>query len=64
MKGVILAGGLATRLRPLTFVTNKHLLPVYNKPMIYYSLESMKRAGIKRCFLRHPGITSGILPRF
>lgn len=46
MKGFILAGGLATRLRPLTWVTNKHLLPVYNKPMIYYPLESMKRAGI------------------
>jgi glucose-1-phosphate thymidylyltransferase len=46
MKGIILAGGLATRLRPLTWVTNKHLLPVYNKPMIYFTLESMKRAGI------------------
>lgn len=47
MKGVILAGGKATRLRPLTWVTNKHLLPVYNKPMIFYALESMLRAGIK-----------------
>jgi glucose-1-phosphate thymidylyltransferase len=47
MKGVILAGGRATRLRPLTWVTNKHLLPVYNKPMIFYALESMQRAGIK-----------------
>ena len=47
MKGVILAGGNATRLRPLTWVTNKHLLPIYNKPMIYYPLESMVRAGIK-----------------
>ncbi|HRN95982.1 MAG TPA: sugar phosphate nucleotidyltransferase [Candidatus Levybacteria bacterium] len=46
MKGFILAGGLATRLRPLTWVTNKHLLPVYNKPMIYYPLESMKKAGV------------------
>lgn len=46
MKGVILAGGKATRLRPLTWVTNKHLLPVYNKPMIFYSLESMQRAKI------------------
>lgn len=46
MKGVILAGGLATRLRPLTQVTNKHLLPVYNKPMIYYPIESMVRAGV------------------
>lgn len=47
MKGVILAGGKATRLRPLTLVTNKHLLPVYNKPMIFYALEAMKKAGIK-----------------
>ena len=47
MKGVILAGGRATRLRPLTWVTNKHLLPVYHKPMIFYALESMARAGIK-----------------
>ncbi|MBU1327447.1 NTP transferase domain-containing protein [Patescibacteria group bacterium] len=55
MKGVILAGGLATRLRPLTLVTNKHLLPVYRKPMIYYPMEAMKRAGIKEVLL----ITSG-----
>lgn len=47
MKGVILAGGLATRLRPLTWVTNKHLLPIYNKPMIYYPLKAMSRADIK-----------------
>ncbi len=51
MKGVILAGGMATRLRPLTLVTNKHLLPVYNRPMIYYPLEAMKRAGIKEVLL-------------
>jgi glucose-1-phosphate thymidylyltransferase len=47
MKGVILAGGQGTRLRPLTLVTNKHLLPVYNKPMIYYPLERMADAGIR-----------------
>lgn len=47
MKGIILAGGLATRLRPLTWVTNKHLLPIYNKPMIYFPLEAMAKAGIK-----------------
>jgi glucose-1-phosphate thymidylyltransferase len=51
MKGLILAGGLATRLRPLTSVTNKHLLPVYNKPMIYYPLESMAKAGIKEVLI-------------
>lgn len=51
MKGVILAGGLATRLRPLTWVTNKHLLPVYNKPMIYYPLEVMAKSGIKEVLL-------------
>lgn len=51
MKGVILAGGLATRLRPLTLVTNKHLLPIYNKPMIYYSLGAMVKAGIKEVLL-------------
>jgi glucose-1-phosphate thymidylyltransferase len=51
MKGVILAGGHATRLRPLTLVTNKHLLPIYNKPMIYYPLEAMARAGVKEVLL-------------
>lgn len=42
-----MAGGNATRLRPLTWVTNKHLLPVYNKPMIFYPIETMAKAGIK-----------------
>src|SRR5712664_4238489 len=46
MKGVVLAGGLGTRLRPLTSVTNKHLLPVYDQPMIYYPIQTLVNAGI------------------
>lgn len=55
MKGIILAGGLATRLQMLTKVTNKHLLPVYDKPMIYYPLEAMRRVGIKEVLLTTAG---------
>jgi glucose-1-phosphate thymidylyltransferase len=46
MKGVILAGGTGSRLYPLTLVTNKHLLPIYNKPMLFYPLETLARAGV------------------
>ena len=51
MKGIILAGGTGSRLFPCTRVTNKHLLPVYNKPMIYYPLYAMKKAGLKEVLL-------------
>ena len=47
LKGVVLAGGTGTRLFPLTLVTNKHLLPVYDRPMIYYPLETLRRMGVR-----------------
>jgi glucose-1-phosphate thymidylyltransferase len=59
MKGVILAGGLGTRLNPLTKITNKHLLPIYNKPMISYPVECLVKAGIDDILVvtggNHPG---------
>ena len=59
MKGVILAGGTGSRLFPLTKVTNKHLLPVYDKPMIYYPLECMAKAGIEEVMLVTGGNNAG-----
>ena len=59
MKGVILAGGLGTRLMPLTKVTNKHLLPVYNKPMIYYPIETLVTAGIRDILIVTGGSNAG-----
>ncbi|HON39450.1 MAG: sugar phosphate nucleotidyltransferase [Desulfomonilia bacterium] len=59
MRGVVLAGGLGTRLHPLTKVTNKHLLPIYNKPMIYYPIEALTNAGIKEIMVVTGGNNAG-----
>ncbi len=59
IKGIILAGGLGRRLHPLTRVTNKHLLPIYNKPMIYYPIETLAQAGIKDILLVTGGNSAG-----
>ena len=59
MKGVVLAGGLGTRLLPLTKVTNKHLLPVYNRPMVYYPLQTLANAGIQEIMLVTGGNSAG-----
>ena len=59
MKGIILAGGLGTRLFPLTRVTNKHLLPVWNRPMIHYPIQCLVNAGITDILLVTGGNNSG-----
>jgi glucose-1-phosphate thymidylyltransferase len=59
MKGVILAGGLGTRLFPLTKITNKHLLPIYDRPMIYYPIEALVNAGITDIMIVTGGRKSG-----
>ena len=59
MKGIVLAGGLGTRLRPLTAVTNKHLLPVYNQPMIYYPIQTLVNAGITDIMIVTGGNSAG-----
>lgn len=59
MKGVVLAGGLGTRLYPLTYATNKHLLPVYDKPMVFYPINTLVRAGIKEVLVVTGGPYAG-----
>jgi glucose-1-phosphate thymidylyltransferase len=59
MKGVVLAGGLGSRLRPLTSVTNKHLLPVYSQPMIYYPIQALVNAGITDIMIVTGGNSAG-----
>ncbi len=59
MKGIVLAGGLGSRLRPLTSVTNKHLLPVYDRPMIYYPIQALVNAGIRDIMIVTGGSSAG-----
>lgn len=59
MKGVVLAGGLGTRLYPLTFAANKHLLPVFDKPMVFYPIQTLVEAGIKDIMVVTSGPHSG-----
>ena len=59
MKGVILAGGLGTRLEPLTLTINKHLLPIYDEPMIFYPIRTLVKAGIKDVMIVVSGPHSG-----
>src|SRR5258708_40252911 len=64
MKGVVLAGGTGSRLNPLTRVTNKPLLPVYDKPMVYYPIRTLVNAGIGEILLVTGGKNAGRFLRF
>src|SRR5712692_7082806 len=59
MKGVILAGGTGTRLHPLTRITNKHLLPIYDRPMISFAIEALVKAGVIELMLVTGGTHAG-----
>ncbi len=59
MKGVVLAGGLGTRLEPLTRITNKHLLPIYDRPMVYYPIQTLVDAGIRDIMIVTGGNNAG-----
>ncbi|MBI1871995.1 NTP transferase domain-containing protein [Candidatus Collierbacteria bacterium] len=59
MKGVVIAGGLGTRLYPLTYATNKHLLPVYDQPMVFYPIQTLVNAGIKEVMVVTGGPHAG-----
>src|SRR5205809_4959450 len=59
MKGVILAGGTGSRLHPLTRITNKHLLPIYDRPMISYAIEALVGAGVGEIMLVTGGVHAG-----
>src|SRR5215207_10705973 len=59
MKGVILAGGKGTRLNPLTRITNKHLLPIYDRPMVTYAIEALVNAGVREIILVTGGTHAG-----
>src|SRR5215471_9017617 len=59
LKGIVLAGGLGTRLYPITKITNKHLMPVYNKPMVFYPIKTLVDAGVSEILVVTGGNNAG-----